>query len=354
MRRLLLVAGAAALVGTAGFGATRAQPPPAAVAAKPMDAKERRAVLTDLAQKLEHQFVFPDVARRYAAVLRDKLAGGAYDEISDPVVFGETVTADLQKVHPDLHLRVAPLETFQRRRPPEADAPRSSIGGDPFGLEEARMIGDVAYLRFNAFPNEPGTAEKARAFLLAHAGVAKAIIIDARPHRGGGLDVMDAILPLFYGRQTTLVRMDTRASAAHQGYLQEGPTLIRQPSSPELVRQDHVISPDEAETRLRKTPLFYLTSRRTASAAEHLALSLKLTKRATLIGETTRGAGHYGGRVQIGERFAAFIPVGRTYDIATNWDWEGKGVTPDIPVHADDALDEALKAARAAGADPAD
>nr|QQZ49553.1 hypothetical protein JKL49_21835 [Phenylobacterium glaciei] len=48
------------------------------------------------------------------------------------------------------------------------------------------------------------------------------------------------------------------------------------------------MTPDKGETRLQKVPVYYLTSRRSASAAEHLALAFKRTHRATLVGETTR------------------------------------------------------------------
>jgi hypothetical protein len=58
------------------------------------------------------------------------------------------------------------------------------------------------------------------------------------------------------------------------------------------------------------------------------------------------GAGHFGGLMPIGERFAAFVPVGRTYDPDTDWDWEGRGVAPDVQVPADQALEVALARAR--------
>jgi C-terminal processing protease CtpA/Prc len=58
--------------------------------------------------------------------------------------------------------------------------------------------------------------------------------------------------------------------------------------------------------------------------------------------------GHYGDVQPAGQRFAALIPVGRTYDPDTNWDWEGRGVTPDVQVPAAQALDEALRRAKAA------
>lgn len=350
MRHLLLAAGAAALFATAAV----AQTPPASVLAAqaeaPMDAAERTKVVQQLAVELEKNFVFPQTGARYAAMLGANLASGAYDGLTDPKTFGEKVTADLQAVAPDGHLRIAPEAAWHTPRPAPADVPASARASGPPGLEEARMIGDVAYLRFNQFVDEAPEPEKARAFLLAHAD-AKVVIIDARPHRGGGLAVMDAILPLLYARTSHLLRMDTRAGIEDAGPLTDGPTLVRQASPPTLVSHDHVVIPDTGETRLQKVPVYYLTSRRSASAAEHLALAFKRTHRATVIGETTRGAGHYGGVIEVG-RFGVFVPVGRSYDPDTNWDWEGKGVTPDVAVHTDQALDEALKLARAKGAHP--
>lgn len=318
----------------------------APAAQAPLDAEERRLTVEDLAKKLEDNFVFPDVARRYAAMLRANLASGAYEGLTDPKAFGEKVTADLQAVSSDGHLRLAPADVFG---PPKA-SPTAQGAPPVFGLEEAKMIGDVAYLRYNGFPGDPARATPGRTFLLAHAD-AKAVIIDSRGNHGGGLAVMDAILPLLYAKPTVLVRMDTRAQARGP-FAAGGPTLQRESSPSDVIRLDHHVIPDSTETRLQRVPVYYLTSSKTASAAEHLALAFKRTHRAVLVGETTRGAGHFGGVMPIGKRFAAFIPVGRTYDPDTNWDWEGKGVAPDVAVPADQALDEALKEARAAGANP--
>lgn len=56
----------------------------------------------------------------------------------------------------------------------------------------------------------------------------------------------------------------------------------------------------------------------------------------------------HGATEAIGERFAAFIPVGRSYDPATGQGWEGTGVTPHVAVPAAQALETALQLARAA------
>lgn len=324
-----------------------AAPSPSPAQAKPMDAAERRAVIEDLATKLADNFVFPEVAARYAAMLRANLARGDYDGLTDPDAFGAKVTADLQATAADGHLRLATMTFWNAPIKPSTPAQAGAPAG-PQGLEEAKMIGKVAYLRFNLFPDDPETVARTRDFLLSHAD-AQAVIIDARGHHGGGLAVMDGFFPLLYAKPTLLVRMDVRASVAEGG--PPYPSLVKQPSPPDVARADHYVTPDTHERRLQSVPVYYLTSKKTASAAEHLALAFKRTHRAVLIGETTRGAGHFGGVQQIGERFGAFIPVGRTYDPDTNWDWEGKGVAPDIAVPADQALDEALKRAKAAGAD---
>ena len=101
--------------------------------------------------------------------------------------------------------------------------------------------------------------------------------------------------------------------------------------------------PAASATPLRKAKVILLTSRKTASAGEHLALALKKTHRATIVGETTRGAGNFGRRFDLPGGYAAFIPFGRTYDRKTGKGWEGTGVAPDIAVPADRALDKALE-----------
>ena len=106
----------------------------------------------------------------------------------------------------------------------------------------------------------------------------------------------------------------------------------------------HSAIPGEA-TPLRKAKVYLLVSNQTASAAEHFALALKSTGRATLIGEATAGANHFGGPVPLNDHFAVWMPVGRTYDIKTGKDWEGDGIAPDIAVDPKQALVVALEKA---------
>ena len=70
-----------------------------------------------------------------------------------------------------------------------------------------------------------------------------------------------------------------------------------------------------------------------------------------MIGQTTGGAGNYGGVRALGDRFSVFVPVGRTFDPDTNKGWEGTGVEPDVAVPAERALAEALARSGVAAAD---
>jgi hypothetical protein len=318
-----------------------------------------------LADLLETGYVIPEIGKRYAAMLRQKVAAGAYKGITDPSDLGQQLTADLLAVSPDRHLRVVPagmLGPNDRPQPRPADGtkpqpaaapPRAPAGPQPMrriAIEDAGWIAkDVAYIRFTGFPDDPDTAAVCDRFMREHA-TAKAVIIDSRYNGGGGIVQMNAMLPYLYAKPTVLVQMEMVASIAKaRGNPFDGDAFIRPASgaAPGIVRTEHHVVPKTDETRLFGAKAFYLVSGRTASAAEHLALAFKHTGRATLIGETTAGANHFGGFESIGGGLAVFLPVGRTIDPATGKDWEGTGILPDVAVAPTLALQEALKRAGA-------
>ncbi|HEX8448896.1 MAG TPA: S41 family peptidase [Allosphingosinicella sp.] len=346
MSKLIKMAGALLLaVSAAALGQTEPSPGPRPeVPDVAVGRDEARSVAAELAAALEENYVFPQVAARYSAMLKANMASGAYDGFTSGKALAERLTADLRAVSPDNHLRV-------RLRPPGFDGPSPASGQAPpqgrppatNGVEEARQIAPgIAYIRFTAFPGDEGTVAAVRAFMAENAG-AKAIIFDNRTHRGGGLAEMDAMFPYLFARPTTLVTMDTRASVDRQRGSPIGEAMLRTvPAGDEVVRREHYVRPSATEKRLFSAKVFVLTSGATASAAEHMTLALKRTRRATIVGEPTAGAGHYGGMQPIGDKFAVFIPVGRTFDPDTNDDWEGDGIAPDVAVSAEAALTEAL------------
>ena len=355
---VFLLAGAAcasAQTGPAPAPAQAAPQPPADISITP---DEARQTATQLAALLEENYVFPDVAKRYAAMLRANAAGGAYDGFTSGRALAEKLTADLRAVSPDNHLRVRAGQPPAARGAPAqaaaAGAPQPQRRAYPFEpIEEARWLAPgIAYIRFNLFPGDAETVAAVDRFMKEHAA-AKAIIFDNRTHHGGGLAEMNAMFPYLFARPTTLVRMDTRASVDRAGGnpVEEDSRLRLVPSRAEVVSRDHYVEPSKTQKSLFGAKVFVLTSGATASAAEHMTLSLKRTHRAVIVGETTAGAGNYGGQNPVGDKFSVFVPVGRTYDPDTGKGWEGSGIDPDVAVPADRALYEALVRSGVAAAD---
>ena len=107
--RLLLPIATALASGDGASQPPHAPPPAPAPSPALADTDADRAAMVErLAATLEDNFVFPDIAHRYAAALRAKAAAGGYANLGDPSHFGETVTADLQAISPDRHLRFGP------------------------------------------------------------------------------------------------------------------------------------------------------------------------------------------------------------------------------------------------------
>ncbi|HJV43732.1 S41 family peptidase [Caulobacter sp.] len=334
MRRNLVIA--------IGLGLTIAtsQPGLAMPVAQSVEAAAYGEAVDSLAGKLEASYVDPAVGKLYAAMLRANRA--TYLRIDDPAVLAKRLTTDLQAVHADGHLRVSIPGVGG------APGPRAARPSDGPAIQDPKWIADgVAYVRFTMFDGSPESLATLEAFMKEHAD-AKAIIFDARGHHGGGPDEMDVILPYLFAQPTRLVTLDLAQSVVDA--LEEPP---RDPAymrhvvgPPGVYRREHWVTPN-AETRLRGAKVFYLTSRATASAGEHLALALQRTHRGLVVGERTAGANHFGGFEPIGAGLTAFVPVGRAFDPDTGKDWEGVGLTPDVVVPADQALDKALELARA-------
>lgn len=325
-----------------------AKPQPAAArpvpvgANEPLEAGEGRAVAQKLADELVSSFVFHDQAEAYAAMLKANAAAGRYDKGTRGEL-ARTMTDDLLAVHKDghLHVMLAP--------PPEPKGASEARQGPPPGfpplIQAAKTIAPgIGYIRFTAFM---GTDEEKAAVAkwLAENSNDKVLIFDLRNHHGGGLDEQDEIFSYLFAKKTRLVKMAVSKAVYDRGDspLESGKTLVFVSEGDKMVGTHSAIpGPD---TPLRKAKVYLLVSNKTASAAEHFSLALKSTGRATLIGEDTAGANHFGGGVPLNDHFAVWLPVGRTYDIKTGRDWEGSGIQPDIRVDPKQALVVALEKA---------
>jgi hypothetical protein len=335
---------AAGLPPRSALDAQTAAPPPAAGAVSapeslPLDAGEGRSIALKLADELVKSFVYRDQAEAYAAMLRNNASAGRYDNGARGAL-AKLLTDDLQAVHKDGHLHVELAQA-----PGQSGGSGGSSKAFPPLIQVARTIAPgIGYIRFTAFFGTDAEIAGVKKWLAENRD-ATTLIFDLRNHHGGGLDEQDAIFSYIFATKTPLVKMAlSKAVFEEKGSpIQGGPTLHFAAEGDRMVGT-HVAIPGEA-TPLRKAKIYLLVSNRTASAAEHFSLAMKSTGRATLIGEPTAGANHFGGPAELNPHFAVWMPVGRTYDLKTGKDWEGGGIAPDIAVDPKQALVVALEKA---------
>ena len=302
---------------------------------------EGREVAAKLADKLKSDFVYPEQAAAYAAMLEKNAAAGRYDNGTRGDLV-KLLTDDLQAVHKDGHLHVMLAPPPQaggdqpggRRGPPPGMAPL---------IQSAKTIAPgIGYIRFTAFMGTDDEVAAVRKWLAENASD-KVLIFDLRNHHGGGIEEQDAIFSYIFANKTPLVKMALSKKIYSSGHspLSASQTLVFADNGDRMVAT-HSALPGPA-TALRKAKIYLLTSNRTASAAEHFSLAMKSSGRGTLIGEATAGANHFGGPQRLSDNFGVWMPVGRTYDIKTGKDWEGGGIAPDIAVDPKQALVVALE-----------
>lgn len=281
-----------------------------------------------LCSQLASYYVFPDTADEIANVLRTRLAEGAYADATDDQEFAALVTADLQSVNGDKHLRLL----YSHDEVPETGedawdpvAYRKEAELDAFGIAKVeRLKGNVGLLDLRLLHDaEIATpAFTAAMNLIAHTD---ALIIDLRNNGGGDPNTVALVCSYLFDERTHLNDIYNRPDDTTEQYW----TL------------PHVPGPKYGGEK----PIFVLTSNRTFSGAEELSYNLQQTKRATLIGETTRGGAHPGSRYRVGPHLKSSIPNGRAINPISGTNWEAVGVVPHVEVPADEAFDVAYEKA---------
>ena len=317
--------------GIAGFAAlfasvaVLAQPPGPPSSPAPLDAAGRTAVVNAAADALRQRYVYPDVGRSAAEAVEAALAAGKYDEIVEPWAFAERLTADLQAVAKDKHLRVsargpAPVPAAAAGGPPPGPPPRSEAGV----ARADRLPGNIGYIEVVALPGLDSFKPPVERAMAALAD-ARALIVDLR-RNGGGTPQAEVYL--------TSYLLDPAKPIAVNRF------VWRNPGTETFRTEEFMSSP--TPYWYRDKPVYVLTSARTFSGGEAVAYDMQALKLATIVGETTGGGANPGGMAPLAGGFGMFVPGGRGENPTTGTNWEGVGVQPDVVVPAADALKTAL------------
>jgi C-terminal processing protease CtpA/Prc len=292
----------------------------------PIDAAQRAKVIEATLKQLDDNYVFPDVAKKMRQAIEARMERKEYDAVETGQELAEKLTAHLQEVSKDKHLRVM-CSTEKLPAPPKGEkaAPNEQMRQNARKMNGGyrrveRLAGNVGYLEVEGFMHPDIAAEPAAAAMNFLANT-DALIIDLR-HNGGGGPQSVALLCSYL--------FDEKPVHLNSLYWRKGDRT-----------EEFWTLKEVAGKRYVGKDVYLLTSGRTFSAAEEFAYDLQSLKRVTIVGETTGGGAHPGGMVPLGEHFLAFIPTGRAINPVTKTNWEGTGVKPDVSVSADKALETA-------------
>ena len=302
---------------------------------KPLGAAQRKTVVEGLGRELLKNYVFPDVAAKTAAALKDKLVKGGYDSATSTKTFGEVLAADLQTLGHDKHFQVEFDPEFKPEEdedvaptPTQREEGRTLFARRSWGIAKVEILpGNVGLLDVRGF----GPAEfcgSAFANALGLLSGTHALILDLRQNGGGEPDAVAFLCSYFFD----------------EGDVRHLNDIYNRPK--DRTRQYWTTAVPGVRFGGTK-PLYVLTSHSTFSGGEECAYDFQTQKRGILVGEATGGGANPGGPVALGEGFVAFIPTGRAINPITKTNWEHVGVVPDLKSPAAEALKlahtEALK-----------
>ncbi|MFW9973113.1 MAG: S41 family peptidase [Candidatus Odinarchaeota archaeon] len=280
-------------------------------------------------------YIFPEIAKKVFQFLKSKLKKGLYNGIVDPINFESVVSNDLVKVSNDLHFYfeynpplaqslVQKSDNEKEKSEDEFLELKNRLKFEQYSnfhiIKAERLPGNIGYIKLNDFPPAEFAGEiiiGALQFLANSNG----FIFDIR-NNGGGYSSMVALI-ISYFMNPDIKLLNTFYERKKNKYIQS------------------LTLPYIPGKRFPEKPLYVLISSRTASGAEEFAYNLKMMKRATLIGETTRGAANPVDTFPILDKFVIWLPIGRSINPISNNNWEGKGVSPHIKVSQEVALEKA-------------
>ncbi|MHA2089596.1 MAG: S41 family peptidase [Candidatus Kariarchaeaceae archaeon] len=196
------------------------------------------------------------------------------------------------------------------------------------GIEKVKILDhNIGYIKMTMINSRASLDEEKMLEALERFSSTTALIFDLRECRGGHGDMVHHTQNFLFGYEEG----DSPIQIL-EIYFRPQDDVIKRMAEPWTYGNSY-----------KGKPVYVLVSSKTGSGAEDFAFSLKITKRATLIGETTAGAGHPTSFHPITDDILFMCSIGRAYDPKTNKGWETTGVTPHIEVNPDLALDKAIE-----------
>ena len=300
-------------VGTLAPHAATAETP-TTVPAPAFGAAAKREAIMAATKLLIDDYVFPELGAKTAEMLTRNLDAGKYDAAATPIAFAAQVTQDLRDLTHDKHLNMFADGGFP-------DETRAPLPPSLFGFARAdRLKGNIGYIELNGFlPNALSRLGAVKA--MAAVDSTSALIIDLRRNDGGDPHAVAYLISFFFDGKTPVQISDI---------------LWRKSGTANYERQ--LFKTDTTPTSYLNKPVYIIISPDSFSAAEHFAYDMQALKRATIVGQVSKGGANPGRWQPIGNGLTLTIPTGRSENPITRSNWEGTGVQPDIAVARDESF----------------
>jgi C-terminal processing protease CtpA/Prc len=276
----------------------------------------RESVLTKSIELIGEQYVFAEVASEILGRLRENAP--RYLLLTSDKEFADAITQDMFEIAHDVHLTLTIRQKNDVTLPPVASVRFLDNG--------------IALIEITRFPSVHGErgADAIReindAFMLA--ARATALIIDVRDNPGGDASSVALATSYLFPPKPELLALYNYRSEVTPG---ENRTWEKLP---------HEVS--GAYRPLADKPVCVLISKDTFSAAEEFAYNLQQMKRATIIGERTKGGAHPSKRHLIEGTFVLSLPFAETINPISHTNWESVGIIPDMECASQDAVKVAI------------
>lgn len=301
------------------------------IKAQELNDTDTHDIVQKLATKLTEVYPFPEIAEQYKKTLLKKEAKGQYKNLSEDSL-AVKLTHDLREVHKDVHLRVMKnKDTYRRLTTPEKrrsqdDVELARMKKQNYGFKSVEINGET----FTAYINIPGPfwgnqeAFEMAAAAMNMAAYSKYVILDIRHNPGGTGHMGRFIASYFY-------------NAGNEKFYLNGFYKDRKMDEQEWT-YSYVPGRRNPDAKV-----YILVGPGTGSASEGLAYAMQKLGRATIVGDTTAGAGIAGTFVPLKSNLIAFVPFKMVIGPNSDEGWEGIGVIPDVQTGKGDALEATRK-----------
>ncbi len=295
--------------------------------------KTRKETVNKICELVNENYILPDKGKSMTDQISKNLVEGDYKTISDPAIFAKQLTTDMQHVSNDKHLVVVYNPKRIAEMKIEEDDPSSGEQEknqrkrierrrrNNFGFKKVEVLdGNIGYLDFRFFRDTDYAAQTAIG-AMKFIENSDAVIIDLRNNFGGSASMYMLLISYFLDSNpvhlSTVKNMITKTEDQRW-------SLSHVPGK-----------------RMPDQDLYILTSKRTFSAAEQFAYSLKHIRGAKVIGKYSGGGAHMATRMIINDNLYIFMPFAGGFSPVTGTNWEGIGVKPDLKISEEKAFEAA-------------